>query len=86
MRVDWCVSSWFRIKNTHSHTQVFILTDINTVAEHRTLSYDSNADNERPRARQQLILVTRISLGARLSPTRHVRSRMTTCVHGGPLV
>ena len=20
MRVDWCVSSWFRIKNTHSHT------------------------------------------------------------------
>ena len=19
MRVDWCVSSWFRIKNTHSH-------------------------------------------------------------------
>ena len=21
MRVDWCVSSWFRIKNTHSHTQ-----------------------------------------------------------------
>ena len=24
MRVDWCVSSWFRIKNTHSltHTPV----------------------------------------------------------------
>ena len=21
MRVDWCVSSWFRIKNTHSLTQ-----------------------------------------------------------------
>ena len=21
MRVDWCVSSWFRIKNTHSHTE-----------------------------------------------------------------
>ena len=21
MRVDWCVSSWFRIKNTHSHTR-----------------------------------------------------------------
>ena len=21
MRVDWCVSSWFRIKNTHSHTK-----------------------------------------------------------------
>ena len=20
MRVDWCVSSWFRIKNTHSHS------------------------------------------------------------------
>ena len=20
MRVDWCVSSWFRIKKTHSHT------------------------------------------------------------------
>ena len=20
MRVDWCVSSWFRIKNTHTHT------------------------------------------------------------------
>ena len=20
MRVDWCVSSWFRIKNTHSLT------------------------------------------------------------------
>ena len=19
MRVDWCVTSWFRIKNTHSH-------------------------------------------------------------------
>ena len=19
MRVDWCVSSWFRIKNTHTH-------------------------------------------------------------------
>ena len=23
MRVDWCVSSWFRIKNTHSHTRGF---------------------------------------------------------------
>ena len=22
MRVDWCVSSWFRIKNTHSHTHI----------------------------------------------------------------
>ena len=22
MRVDWCVSSWFRIKNTHSHTAI----------------------------------------------------------------
>ena len=22
MRVDWCVSSWFRIKNTHSLTPV----------------------------------------------------------------
>ena len=22
MRVDWCVSSWFRIKNTHSLTEV----------------------------------------------------------------
>ena len=22
MRVDWCVSSWFRIKNTHSHTRL----------------------------------------------------------------
>ena len=21
MRVDWCVSSWFRIKNTHSLTR-----------------------------------------------------------------
>ena len=21
MRVDWCVSSWFRIKNTHSLTE-----------------------------------------------------------------
>jgi len=21
MRVDWCVSSWFRIKNTHSHSR-----------------------------------------------------------------
>ena len=25
MRVDWCVSSWFRIKNTHSLTQYFRL-------------------------------------------------------------
>ena len=23
MRVDWCVSSWFRIKNTHSLKNVF---------------------------------------------------------------
>ena len=23
MRVDWCVSSWFRIKNTHSHKTVW---------------------------------------------------------------
>ena len=22
MRVDWCVSSWFRIKNTHSHARL----------------------------------------------------------------
>ena len=26
MRVDWCVSSWFRIKNTHSHVrQVYFI-------------------------------------------------------------
>ena len=25
MRVDWCVSSWFRIKNTHSHTRSFLI-------------------------------------------------------------
>ena len=29
MRVDWCVSSWFRIKNTHSLTHV---TDYATVS------------------------------------------------------
>ena len=26
MRVDWCVSSWFRIKNTHSLTHYFELS------------------------------------------------------------
>ena len=25
MRVDWCVSSWFRIKNTHSHTEAAVV-------------------------------------------------------------
>ena len=25
MRVDWCVSSWFRIKNTHSHTMMYLI-------------------------------------------------------------
>ena len=24
MRVDWCVSSWFRIKNTHSLTHLVL--------------------------------------------------------------
>ena len=24
MRVDWCVSSWFRIKNTHSLTHLYL--------------------------------------------------------------
>ena len=26
MRVDWCVSSWFRIKNTHSLTHSGVVT------------------------------------------------------------
>ena len=26
MRVDWCVSSWFRIKNTHSLTEGLAVT------------------------------------------------------------
>ena len=27
MRVDWCVSSWFRIKNTHSLTHTFVVNN-----------------------------------------------------------
>ena len=27
MRVDWCVSSWFRIKNTHSLTHLVLVLD-----------------------------------------------------------
>ena len=28
MRVDWCVSSWFRIKNTHSRSLEVLEVDI----------------------------------------------------------
>ena len=28
MRVDWCVSSWFRIKNTHSLTHRELTTSL----------------------------------------------------------
>ena len=31
MRIDWCVSSWFRIKNTHSLTFCFVASK--TLAE-----------------------------------------------------
>ena len=35
MRVDWCVSSWFRIKNTHSHTRGQCAMMIESVAQPR---------------------------------------------------
>ena len=47
MRVDWCVSSWFRIKNTHS------LTHSRDVAAEGLLNWDEAADVERGAPREE---------------------------------
>ena len=43
MRVDWCVSSWFRIKNTHSLTHK---THSQRAATHPDWAYTSLIDGK----------------------------------------
>ena len=43
MRVDWCVSSWFRIKNTHSLTMESVSAGRVHAITGAILSYSSSA-------------------------------------------
>ena len=42
MRVDWCVSSWFRIKNTHSHTYAPMSGQMNSAPRARDTEGSTN--------------------------------------------
>ena len=68
MRVDWCVSSWFRIKNTHSLTtlglSVFFLSFLHWARDWRALALtqvhhwsrlsDSREDGEALSSKQRI--------------------------------
>ena len=50
MRVDWCVSSWFRIKNTHSLTPSLTVVHLSTYIH---ASYSARAGQGAAAAEQE---------------------------------
>ena len=58
MRVDWCVSSWFRIKNTHSLTGRLLVALVESVLRPGGLREDVSSDVSLCRSTFTPVLIT----------------------------